>query len=596
MAIKHPKVDVVTIGAGMTGVMMAAKLCADGKEVVSLEQGGMQWTYPDFSHNHDYLRYALRFEMMVNLARESWTWRPDPSAPALPMRQYGAFHPGQGVGGSIAHWTAQYWRFQPHDFRYRSHHIERYGAGKLPPGSNVRDWPISYDELEPFYDAFEYDIGVSGRAGNVRGTILPGGNPFEGPRARPFPLPPLAPTIPARMFEQAAREAGYNPFPMPAGILSEAYRDVSGRDRAGCIYCGYCTRFGCEVDAKFSPITTHLPMALATGRYEVRPHSHVLRINIGADGRATGVTYVDPRGQEHEQPAETVIVSGYTLANVRLLLLSRNARHPNGIGNDRGMVGRNLTYQIWRSPATGIFDGRRFNRYMGNGATQNVIYEFYGDNFDHSALDFMGGGQIFCGGGEQDPLNVVGAVPAGGAGANGSDGPSGWGRDFKERFVRNWDSYFPVTVQAESIPYTTHTMDLDTNYRDAWGLPLLRLTFNWLENEQNQYRFLSARSRDLMRRMNPTEMDVEEELPAFGIDEYNSTHLTGGCIMGSSPGDSVTNRYGQVWDTPNVFVTGAALFPQNPGSNPSGTIGALTHLAAKRMIDDYFDDPGRIIG
>lgn len=591
MPVMHPKVDMVTIGAGFTAAILASKLTRAGMSVVSLEQGGNQSTYPDFAHNHDWLRFVNRFEMMVRLDRESWTWRANERLPALPMRQYGAFHPGESVGGSIVHWTAMYWRFLPHDFRYLSRHLERYGRGRLPPGSDVRDWPVTYEELEPHYDELEYDIGVSGAAGNLGGVVQEGGNPFEGPRSRPFPLPPLAPTTSGAMFGRAASELGYQPFPMPAGILSQAYRDASGRWRSGCLYCGYCTRFGCEVDAKYSPITTHLPIAMETGAYEIRPHCRVLSIEVDSDGLATGVTYVDAAGREHFQPAEIVLVSGYTMSNVKLLLVSRSPAHPEGVGNDRGRVGRNLTYQIWRTPAVGLFENRRFNRYMANGATQQVIYEFYGDNFDHSALDFIGGGQIFAGGGEQDPLAVVQAIPE----IEGEDS-QGWGRAWKERFVRHWDSFFPITYQGESIPYEQHRMDLDPNYRDFWGQPLVRLTYDWHENERNQYRFIAARCREIMEQMGPTGGQYEDELPPFNIYDYNSTHVTGGCIMGDSPADSVTNRYGQVWDTPNVFVTGAALFPQNPGSNPSGTVGALAYLTAKGILDQYRRDPGRLMG
>lgn len=284
------KVHVVTIGAGWTATILAWKLGEAGYDVVSLEQGPSRWTDPDFLHNHDPLRYHARHAMMVNLAQETWTWRPNPRLPSLPMRQYGSFNPGQGLGGAAIHWTAQLWRFLPSDFRYRSHHIERYGLNRLPAGNTIQDWPVTYDELESYYDEFEYDIGASGKAGNLQGTQIPGGNIFEGPRRREYPLPPMPVNVPSEMFGNAAIELGYHPFPHPAGIASQAYRDRFGNYRAGCLLCGFCTRYGCEVDAKASPQTTHLPAALRTGHYQVRVNSKVLRINLGADGLATGVT------------------------------------------------------------------------------------------------------------------------------------------------------------------------------------------------------------------------------------------------------------------------------------------------------------------
>jgi gluconate 2-dehydrogenase alpha chain len=178
MATQHPKVDIVTIGAGWTATMLAARLCPHGTEMVSLEQGSSRWAYPDFAHDHDSLRYSVRYAMMVDLARETWTWRPNPRAPALPMRQYGSFNPGEGLGGSAIHWSGQLWRYLETDFRYRSHVTERYGASKVPQGCTAQDWGITYDDLEGYYDEFEYDIGASGQAGNVRGKIIPGGNPF----------------------------------------------------------------------------------------------------------------------------------------------------------------------------------------------------------------------------------------------------------------------------------------------------------------------------------------------------------------------------------------------------------------------------------
>jgi gluconate 2-dehydrogenase alpha chain len=300
MVVKHSPVEIATIGGGWTAAMFAARILPHKNiKMVSIEQGPSRWTYPHFSHDHDGLRYAARYAMMQDLVKETWTWRPNPKSPTLPYRQYGSFNPGQGVGGSAVHWSGQTWRFLKTDFEYRSHTIERYGASKIPPGCTAQDWGITYEELEPYYDAFEYDIGVSGQTGNLNGRILPGGNPFEEPRSRPYPLGPLAVNQLADMFADATRNLGWHPFPHPSAILSEAWTDPFGNQRGGCLYCGYCTRFGCEVDAKASPITTHLPVALKTGRYEIRTNCKVLNIETADNGRATGLRYVDAQGNEH---------------------------------------------------------------------------------------------------------------------------------------------------------------------------------------------------------------------------------------------------------------------------------------------------------
>lgn len=636
MAIQK-KVDVVTVGAGWTAGIIAQQLTArTGLRVVSLEAGPQRWGTPDFGHNHDSLRYSIRKAMMFNLRNETWTWRPNPRMPSLPIRQYGSFHPGQGVGGAGIHWAAQTWRFYPSDMKYRTHHIERYGEEKIPEGANIQDWPITYEELEPYYTRMDIDIGISGTAGNVRGEILPGGNPFEGPRSEHYPLPPVVRSLPADMFEKACNELGYHPFPQPAAILSQAYKDISGRIRSGCIYCGFCTRFGCEVDAKASANVSHIPMALATGHYEIRTNCKVIRINVADNGLATGVTYIDQAtGEEHEQPADIVIVSAYTLSNVRLLLLSRSTTHPNGVGNDRNWVGKNYTYQLLGGPAGGVFEGRRFNTYMGNSCLQNVIHDFNADNFDHRDLDFIGGASITCGGGEREPLDsAISMIPldAGmqedqsgdqrgqsetGQGNNqGEDadeprvrkhppvagelgslasGGSQWGAQWKENLRKNWDSTVGIGIQGESLPYDDQFLDLDPVYKDFYGLPLLRVTYEFHDNDYKLYRFIAQRCIEIMRKMNPTRMVTSPELSRYNIHSYQSTHCTGGAIMGSDPGNSVTNKYGQVWDTPNVFVTGAALYPQNPGMNPTGPLLALSYYTADGIIEKYLRQPGRVM-
>lgn len=611
-------VDVVTLGAGWTASILAWKLGSEGLKVRSLEQGEERWTSTDFKHNHDALRHSVRKALMTDLNKESWTWRPNPNMPSLPFRRNASFHPGSGTGGASVHWTAQLWRFYPTDYNYRSHHIERYGEGRIPEGCTVQDWPVTYEDMEPYYTAFEYDIGASGHEGNLNGTIIPGGNPFEGPRSAPYPLPPLATSIPGQMFMEATAAMGYHPFSQPTGILSQAYTGLSGRPRSGCLYCGFCTRFGCEVDAKSSAITDHLPVALETGNYDIVYGAKVTGIMIGDDGLARGLTYIDlETGEEHEQPADTVILSGYTLSNVRMLLLSRGGPHPNGVGNDREQVGRNYTYQLSQTPVTGVFDERRFNTYMGNGVVNGVIHDFNADNFDHSDLDFIGGASVTFGGGQREPLTSTLGTPTNDSGqfsdyedlsADMMKSPalyteledlagSGveWGPSWKERLRRNWDNIAGIGIQGESLPYEDQFLDLDPTYTDAWGQPLLRLTYEFHENDRRLYRFLAQRTREIMEAMGPSEMNVTDELDPYNIYTYQSTHCTGGAIMGDSPENSVTNKYGQVWDTPNVFVTGAALYPQNPGMNPTGPLLALAYHTGDAMVDQYIGNPEELM-
>jgi gluconate 2-dehydrogenase alpha chain len=259
---------------------------------------------------------------------------------------------------------------------------------------------------------------------------------------------------------------------------------------------------------------------------------------------------------------------------------------------------------------------------MGNSCLQDVIHDFNADNFDHTGLDFIGGASITCGGGEREPLTSVLGIPPMEEVENGEDdeeeegngnsaltqpqlaggevssllgSSSEWGQQWKENLRRNWDSFVGIGIQGESLPYDDQFMDLDPNYLDAFGCPLLRLTYDFHENDYNLYRFVAQRCKEIMERMGPTRMSVTEELEHFNIYSYQSTHITGGAIMGSDPGNSVTNKYGQVWDTPNVFVTGAALYPQNPGMNPTGPLLALAYLTGDAIVSKYLRDPGRII-
>lgn len=592
----QPKVDVVTIGGGWTASILAWKLGKAGLRTVSLEQGPERWADPTFEHNHDSLRYHIRKAMMVDISRETWTWRPNTDVAALPIRQFGAFHPGMGLGGSAVHWSGQLWRFSPNHFRYKSHLIDRYGKNALPENSTLQDWPLSYDELEPHYDAFEWDIGASGVAGNLRGEIQSAGNPFEGPRSRGYPNPPLEHTMWGAKFTDAAASLGYHPFPQPSGILSQAYKDAAGRVRSGCLYCGFCTRFGCEVDAKTSPVTTHVPLALETGRWKVKTECYVLDIPVDKSGRATGVRYLDAKGKEQFQPADIIVASAYTLTNVRALMLSRSDAHPKGIGNDRGQLGRNATHQLSMAPAKGIFD-EKMRSYTANTSTFDVICDFVEDTFDHTGLGFVGGSFIYSSPGERQPVvdadsfpfvtQGSGAVSTISSGDTGSDPassskPPNWGQSWKDS-LRQWDNYATVMIQGESQAYKQNNFDLDPIYKDKFGRPLLRFTFDWTDNERNHVRYLSKVCADIMKAAGPRQISISQDLDPYNVVNYQSTHITGGAIMGTDPGDSVTNSYGQVWDTPNVYVTGAALYTFNPAFNPTDTLCALAYRTGDRI-------------
>lgn len=252
------------------------------------------------------------------------------------------------------------------------------------------------------------------------------------------------------------------------------------------------------------------------------------------------------------------------------------------------MVGKNYSYQINHTTAEGLWEDRRFNFFTGNGCTIPQIHDYNGDNFDHSDLDFLGGARMAPEEGQREPIDSIDSLLE-------PFVERQWGQEWKSMLARSWDGVGGITIEGESPAYAGNFLDLDPQYTDDLGRPLLRITFDWRENERAMYRYLARRSEEIMTAMGPDRMSVLEELPDYRIDEYQSTHPTGGAIMGRDPGDSVTNSYGQVWDTPNVFVTGAALYPQNPGANPTGTVGALAFRTAEAIRERYFDAPGELL-
>ncbi len=227
MAKRLPSVDVVLVGFGWTASILAKELTDTGLRVVAIERGGFRDTVPDFAPTtiQDELRYAVRNGLFEEPHRETLTFRNDRSQTALPMRKLGSFRPAAGTGGAGVHWNGQNWRFLPTDFTIRSHYTQRYGKNFIPADMTIQDWGVTYEELEPHYDAFEYLCGISGKAGNLAGTIQPGGNPFEGPRKRNYPLPPLKRCHATALFDAAAREVGLHPFPAPAANTSKPYTE-----------------------------------------------------------------------------------------------------------------------------------------------------------------------------------------------------------------------------------------------------------------------------------------------------------------------------------------------------------------------------------
>ncbi|MBB2972954.1 GMC family oxidoreductase [Mesorhizobium sp. RMAD-H1] len=587
MARKLPRKDVVIIGLGWTGSIIANELTDEGLDVVAIERGPWRDTATDFNVGYapDELRYAVRLDLFLRPAQQTLTFRNNVSQTALPIRQFSGFLPGNGVGGAGVHWNGHTWRFNPTDFRIRSHLTERYGAGFIPKELTIQDWGVTYEELEFSYDKFENLAGISGKAGNIKGAVQPGGNPFEGPRERDYPLPPLPMTYAPTLFAEAAKSLGYHPFPTPAANASGAYTNPLGVTMGPCTFCGFCERFGCANYSKASPQVNVLPVLMRKPNFEARTECEVMKVNLDASGKqATGVTYIDTQGQEWEQPADLVVVCAFILDNVRLMLISGIGK-PYDPNTGEGTVGRNYAYQTNSSVRLFFDKDKIINPFIAAGALGQTVDDFNGDNFDHSGLDFVGGAGFNC-------------IPTNGRPIMNRPVPSGtprWGLEWKKATKENYLHSTGISTQGSSYTTRGNHLDLDPTYKDRFGRPLMRMTFDFPENDIRMSSYVTDKLEEIIKALNPREYFVNKRTKPYSVVPYQSTHNTGGMIMGRDPATSALNKYLQSWDVPNVFVVGASAFPQNAGYNPTGTVGALAFWAAEAIRTQYLKSPGPLV-
>lgn len=583
-----PRVDVVIAGGGWCGLLMAKELGQrTSLSVVVLERGAHRQT-GDYADQMDEVDFSLRLRMMQDASQETVTLRHDASERALPLRQFGCFLPGSGIGGAGEHWNGVFPRYQPDVFQLRSRTEEKYGAGRLPEGHAVEDWGLTYDELEPFYARVDLLLGISGKAGNLRGKKIEGGNIFEGWRSAEYPTPPTKIPYFSTLFAEAAKNLGYHPYPTPAANLSQAYTNPDGVARSACFYCGYCERFGCMVGAKAQPTNVLLPVIEKRKSVSIRTGAQVRRIVHAKDangGKVRGVSYIDAHGQEVFQPADVVFLASWTFNNTRLLLLS-GIGEPYDPPSGKGTVGRNLTHQVHFGAATAFFD-KPLNRFMGSGASGVHISDFDGDVFDHSALPFLRGGNLYA--------PSYGARPIANFGVVAPSVKARWGSEWKKAAIESYDRNGTIIFSAEHIAYRGNCMDLDPTYKDHLGDSLLRLTLDWRENERKMADFATAKAVELAHAMGAKEVAAFAGLRHYDTMRYQSTHVQGGTIMGASPERSVVNTYGQHWQLPNLFVLGASCFPQNASANPTPTVLATTYRTADAVVDRYLKKPGPLV-
>ncbi len=492
MARKLPSKDVVIVGLGWTGSILANELTDAGLEVVAIERGPWRDTATDFPPTYapDELRYHIRHDLFLRPAQETLTFRNKTSQTALPIRTWGSFMPPNGVGGGGVHWNAETWRYLPTDFECRSHLVQRYGAKFLPPDMTIQDWGITYADLEPFYDKFEYLCGTSGTAGNLNGQIQTGGNPFEGPRSRPYPTPAQPQPYGPALFAKAATEMGHHPFPQPSGNLSQGYTNPLGITLGPCTYCGFCEWFGCGNYSKASPQTTTLPLLMRKQNFQARTECTVTRINLDSTRkRAVSVTYVDTQGEEWEQPGDLILLCAFQLFNVHLLLLS-GIGTPYDPRTGLGVIGRNYSYQV-TSSVDMFFDKQNFNPFIASGAIGMCIDDYNGDNFDHSKLGFVGGGYMGAVQTNGRPILATRVQPP---------GTPKWGAAWKKAAAENYLSTYEIVTHGSCYSYRDNYLDLDPTYKDALGRPLMRMTFDFHDNELKMSKYITDRLAEIGKR------------------------------------------------------------------------------------------------
>lgn len=499
------EVDLVIVGAGAGGSTLAQRLARRGWRIVVFESG------PFWDPDRDWVSDEAGAHKLY--------WTEQRVIGGTDPVELGKNNSGHGVGGSMVHYAGFTPRFHPSDFEVRS----RDGVGA--------DWPISYRDLKSHYERVEAELPVSGQDW-----------PWGDPHRYPYSAHPISGG--SERARAGARAAGIEMRVGPVGIANGAFGN-----RPHCIYRGFCLQ-GCKVNAKASPLITHLPDAIEHG-VEVRADSHVLRIETEA-GRCTGVRY-SRAGGEHFQRAAAVAVAGYSIETPRLLLNSTSPEHPNGLGNGNDQVGRYVMVQGAPQVAGRFPETMRMYKAPPPEISSEQFYETDPDR------DFARGFSI----------QTVGPQPIAWAEHVLADGH--WGRSLRE-YMRDYNHWFTLGVLNELLPLPDNRITL-ADETDGRGMPIARMDYSQCDNDRANI----AHSKRVLERI----WEAAGAQDTLTIDRY--AHLVGGCRMGTSPDASVIDADHRVWGVPNLFIADGSVMPTQGSANPALTIMALASRLADRL-------------
>lgn len=544
MANTH--VNAIVVGAGAGGGVAAKELAAAGLRVVLFERGG----WPDYDrHINDELisqrtqvlgaafgpdhRKHPRVRIGENGSRQIVT----------PIRgDYG--HNAACVGSGTVSYGAMAWRFMPEDFKLKSTygHVE---------GSTIEDWPISYEDLEPYYEKAEWEIGVAGDDSQ---------NPFAPPRKNPQPMPPFENNREGKVLASAAERLGLHPFPIPMLRNSVPYNG-----RPACIRNRTCVGFACPVDGKNGTHNTVIPIAMATGNCEVRTHCQVAEIISDASGRVSGVHYFDRDNKGQTQTADLVVLAASATETARLLMNSATELHPRGLGNDYDWVGRNLQGHAYTG-ALGIFD-YEVTDFAGPGATFGIC------DYNHHNEGIIGGG-LLCNEFNALPYLFTGIRPP---------GSRRWGKEHKDFQMRNIKRTGGLHGPIQEIPNFEARVSIDPEVRDHWGIPVLALSGARHPIDHEHCKWLSQKAEDILKEAGA--IQTWQRVGGRGLS--GGQHQAGTARMGDDPQTSVCNPFGQVHDIDNLFVADGSLCVTNAGFNPVLTIMALGYWVSDYIVNTW---------